>query len=61
VTPTLPDDRELAYRLQQSVRARRKLERLREVLTTPGHYGTGASEHIVVHQDNKLRLITWAR
>ena len=57
MTPTPPDDRELAYRLQQSGRARRKLERLREVLTTPGHYGTGASKHVVVHQDNKLRLL----
>ena len=27
------------------------------MLTTPGHAGTGASPHTVVHQDNKLRLL----
>ncbi len=27
------------------------------MLTTPGHAGTGASSHTVVHQDNKLRLL----
>ena len=55
--PTLPTDPDIAYRLEQSVRSRHKLERLREVLTTPGHFGTGASPHVVVHEDNKLRLL----
>jgi len=53
---TVPDT-ELAFKMEQSVRARRRLERLYEVLTTPGHTGTGASEYTVVHQDNKLRLL----
>ena len=55
--PTIPADPDIVYRLEQSVRSRHKLERLREVLTTPGHFGTGASPHIVVHEDNKLRLL----
>src|SRR6476646_11273326 len=55
--PTIPADPDFAYRLEQSVRSRHKLERLREVLTTPGHFGTGASPHVVVHEDNKLRLL----
>ena len=50
-------DAELAYQLEASVRARRKLERLHELLTTPGPAGVGASAHEVVHRDNKLRLL----
>src|SRR5918911_1316492 len=50
-------DADVRYRLEQSVQSRVKLERLHEVLTTPGHAGTGASPHTVVHQENKLRLL----
>jgi polyhydroxyalkanoate synthase len=56
-SPSLPADSDWRYRLQQSVEARKKLERLKEVLTTPGHAGVGASPHEVVHRENKLRLL----
>jgi polyhydroxyalkanoate synthase len=40
-----------------SRKGRAKLERLHEVLTTPGHYGTGATPAAVVYRENKLRLL----
>jgi polyhydroxyalkanoate synthase len=53
-----PDgEAELEALLSISERSRAKLERLREVLTTPGHYGKGASPTTVVYTENKLRLL----
>jgi polyhydroxyalkanoate synthase len=50
-------ERELEALLELSRRGRQKLERLHEVLTTPGHYGTGATPATVVYRENKLRLL----
>ena len=50
-------ERELEAFLELSRRGRAKLERLHEVLTTPGHYGTGATPAVVVYGENKLRLL----
>jgi polyhydroxyalkanoate synthase len=50
-------ERELEALLELSQRGRSKLERLHEVLTTPGHYGTGATPATVVYRENKLRLL----
>jgi hypothetical protein len=49
--------RELEALLELSRRSRAKLERLHEVLTTPGHYGIGATPATVVYRENKLRLL----
>lgn len=52
-----PDfERELEALLEQSRRGRVKLDRLHEVLTTPGHFGEGASPSVVIYEENKLRL-----
>jgi polyhydroxyalkanoate synthase len=50
-------ERELQALLELSQRGRAKLERLHEVLTTPGHFGRGASPAAVVYRENKLRLL----
>lgn len=50
-------ERELEALLALSRRGRAKLERLHEVLTSPGHFGTGATPSIVVYRENKLRLL----
>jgi polyhydroxyalkanoate synthase len=50
-------ERELEALLTASRRGREKLERLHEVLTTPGHYGKGATPAAVVYRENKLRLL----
>jgi polyhydroxyalkanoate synthase len=50
-------ERELTALIELSRRSRAKLERLHEVLTTPGHYGTGATPTAVVYRENKLRLL----
>ena len=50
-------ERELEALLELSRRGRAKLERLHEVLTTPGHYGSGATPSQVVYTENKLRLL----
>lgn len=50
-------ERELKALLAVSERSRSRLNRLREVLTTPGHYGKGASPATVVYRENKLRLL----
>ena len=50
-------ERELEAFLDLSRRGRAKLERLHEVLTTPGHYGTGATPSVVVYRENKLKLL----
>lgn len=49
-------ERELEALLDVSRSGRAKLERLREVLTTPGHYGKGATPNAVIYEENKLRL-----
>ncbi len=49
-------ERELAAMLDLSARSRARLEKLHEVLTTPGHYGRGATPTEVVYEENKLRL-----
>jgi len=49
--------RELEALLALAQRGRAKLERLHDILTTPGHYGTGASAAAVVYRENKLRLL----
>ncbi len=51
------DERELESLIEVSRRSRAKLERLHEVLTTPGHYGAGATPAQVVYSENKLRLL----
>src|SRR4030095_13308551 len=56
VTPDR-EERELEALLELSRRGRAKLERLHEVLTSPGHYGTGATPSTVVYRENKLRLL----
>jgi polyhydroxyalkanoate synthase len=50
-------ERELAALLTLSERGRAKLDRLHEVLTSPGHYGKGATAAAVVYRENKLRLL----
>jgi polyhydroxyalkanoate synthase subunit PhaC len=50
-------ERELEALLALSRRGRAKVDRLYEVLTTPGHYGTGATPATVVYRENKLRLL----
>ncbi|HWN38978.1 MAG TPA: alpha/beta fold hydrolase [Gammaproteobacteria bacterium] len=55
--PERDQERELEALLELSRRGRAKLERLHEVLTTPGHYGTGATPAAVVYRENKLRLL----
>ena len=50
-------ERELEALLELSRRGRAKLDRLHEVLTTPGHYGRGATATSVVYTENKLRLL----
>jgi polyhydroxyalkanoate synthase subunit PhaC len=55
--PSPEQERELAALLELARRGRQRLDRLHEILTTPGHYGTGATPSIVVHRENKLRLL----
>ena len=50
-------ERELQAMLAHSEKTRAKLDRLHEVLTSGGHYGTGATPATVVYQENKLRLL----
>jgi polyhydroxyalkanoate synthase len=50
-------ERELQALLELSQRGRAKLDRLHELLTTPGHFGRGASTTAVVYVENKLRLL----
>jgi polyhydroxyalkanoate synthase len=50
-------EREVEALLDLSRRSRRKLERLHDVLTSEGHYGTGATPASVVYSENKLRLL----
>jgi len=55
--PERDQERELEALLELSRRGRAKLERLHEVLTTPGHYGKGATPAAVVYRENKLKLL----
>jgi polyhydroxyalkanoate synthase len=55
--PAEDQDRELEALLGLSHRSRARLERLHEILTTPGHYGAGATPATVVYRENKLRLL----
>jgi polyhydroxyalkanoate synthase len=50
-------ERELEALLALSEKSRARLDRLREVLTTPGHYGISATPATVVYRENKLRLL----
>jgi polyhydroxyalkanoate synthase len=50
-------ERELDALLDLSHRTRARLDRLHELLTSGGHYGTGASPADVVYRENKLRLL----
>jgi len=50
-------ERELQAMLALSQRTRARLDRLHDVLTSPGHYGTGATRATVVYRENKLRLL----
>jgi len=50
-------ERELQALLSLSGQSRARLDRLREVLTAPGHYGKGASVTEVVYSENKMRLL----
>jgi poly[(R)-3-hydroxyalkanoate] polymerase subunit PhaC len=50
-------ERELEALLEFSQRSRAKLERLYEVITTPGHFGKGATPATVVYRENKLSLL----
>jgi polyhydroxyalkanoate synthase len=50
-------ERELEALLSLSAQSRARLNRLREILTTPGHYGKGATPATVVYEENKLRLL----
>jgi polyhydroxyalkanoate synthase len=49
--------RELEALLELSRRARTKLDRLHDVLTSGGHYGKGATPAQLVYSENKLRLL----
>jgi polyhydroxyalkanoate synthase len=55
--PDAERERELEALLALSRRGRAKLERLHEILTNPGHYGTGATPAAVVYRENKLKLL----
>jgi polyhydroxyalkanoate synthase len=57
--PAIAEDqeRELQALLALSQRSRARLERLHEVLTSPGHFGAGATPSAVVYRENKLRLL----
>jgi polyhydroxyalkanoate synthase len=48
--------RELEAILEVSARSRARLDRLHEVLTSPGHFGRGATPTTTVYEENKLRL-----
>ena len=49
-------DPEIEAFLELSTRSRAKLNRLHEILTTPGHYGRGATPTDVIYTENKLAL-----
>ena len=50
-------EQEIEALLALSGRGRAKLDRIREVLTSAGHFGTGATPTSVVYRENKLRLL----
>lgn len=55
--PSPEQERELEALLTLSTQSRARLERLHAVLTSDGHYGTGATPASVVYRENKLRLL----
>ena len=58
MTPEEADrERELEALLTLSERSRDKLDRLHDILTSPGHYGKGATPFTVVYRENKLQLL----
>jgi polyhydroxyalkanoate synthase len=56
-SPERERERELEALVALSQRGRAKLGRLHEILTSPGHFGKGASPTTVVYRENKLRLL----
>jgi polyhydroxyalkanoate synthase len=52
-----PPERTLEALLALSEKNRGRLDRLHEVLTTPGHFGKGATHSEVAYRENKLRLL----
>jgi polyhydroxyalkanoate synthase len=50
-------ERELQALLALSEQSRARLNRLHELLTSPGHYGISATPARVVYRENKLRLL----
>ena len=56
VTPEEADrERELEALLTLSEQSRDKLDRLRDILTSPGHYGKGATPFDVVYRENPTK------
>ena len=55
--PAESTERTVEALLELSVKNRARLDRLHEVLTTPGHFGKGATPVEVVYRENKLRLL----
>jgi len=52
-----PHERELESLLALSEQSRARLDRLHDLLTSPGHYGISATPARVVYRENKLRLL----
>ena len=52
-----PPERTVEALLALSEKNRARLDRLHEVLTSPGHFGKGATRAEVVYRENKLRLL----
>lgn len=52
-----PPERTVEALLALSGKNRARLDRLHEVLTSPGHFGKGATGTEVVYRENKLRLL----
>jgi polyhydroxyalkanoate synthase subunit PhaC len=52
-----PPEQTIEALLALSGKNRARLERLHEVLTTPGHFGTGATSAAVAYRENKLSLL----
>lgn len=52
-----PPEKTVEALLALSGKNRARLDRLHEVLTSPGHFGKGATAAEVVYRENKLRLL----
>lgn len=55
--PPESPERTVEALLSLSEKNRARLDRLHEVLTSPGHFGKGATAANVVYRENKLRLL----